>query len=311
MASMTDRTELLEAALDSRPDGIALLGMDGEVVLWNQAAEAITGYAGIEILHLPIPASLESLLLDSALLGDLPLGTVLPAHHGTLVCVRHKLGHTLETIARRVVLRDGMGERIGTAVAFHPAESLDALPLGEFAEGCVTAENRSEFEERLQVAFDDFQGGGPPLGVLWISVDQGPELRKTHGVAASHAMLERVRRALAQGLRPSEAIATWGDNEFLIVAHERNIQMLATHAQTMVGLARTADFRWWGDRISLTVSIGVAQAGCEEAGTLTELLNSAYLAMERSSRAGGNRATVTVCRRHSVDAVEDSTCLPS
>jgi chemotaxis protein MotA len=28
----------------------------------------------------------------------------------------------------------------------------------------------------------------------------------------------------------------------------------------LAGLARTADFRWWGDRVSLTVSIGAAQA---------------------------------------------------
>ena len=28
----------------------------------------------------------------------------------------------------------------------------------------------------------------------------------------------------------------------------------------LAGLARTADFRWWGDRVSLTVSVGVAMA---------------------------------------------------
>ena len=37
---MIDRAELLEAALDSRPDGIVLLGVDSEVVFWNRAAEA-------------------------------------------------------------------------------------------------------------------------------------------------------------------------------------------------------------------------------------------------------------------------------
>ena len=76
---MTDRTELLEAALDSRPEGIALLGADGAVVFWNRSAEAITGYASIELLSRPIPDPLESLLLDSALQGDLPLGSAPPA----------------------------------------------------------------------------------------------------------------------------------------------------------------------------------------------------------------------------------------
>ena len=47
---MTDRNELLEAAFDSVPEGVALVGTEGEVVLWNQAAQGITGYAAIDVL---------------------------------------------------------------------------------------------------------------------------------------------------------------------------------------------------------------------------------------------------------------------
>jgi GGDEF domain-containing protein len=63
--------------------------------------------------------------------------------------------------------------------------------------------------------------------------------------------------------------------------------MLAQHAQVLAGLARTADFRWWGDRISLTVSIGVAQAQLPM--TLAEVLERAKAAMFSSYQAGGNR----------------------
>ena len=59
---MTDRTELLEAALDSWPDGIGLVDAEGLVIFWNQAAEAITGYAGVEVLARPAPEELEPLL---------------------------------------------------------------------------------------------------------------------------------------------------------------------------------------------------------------------------------------------------------
>jgi len=57
----------------------------------------------------------------------------------------------------------------------------------------------------------------------------------------------------------------------------------------LAGLARTADFRWWGDRVSLTVSIGAAQA--QSAGTLADLLERAKAAMFSSYHAGGNRVT--------------------
>jgi len=66
-------------------------------------------------------------------------------------------------------------------------------------------------------------------------------------------------------------------------------EQLASHAFTLVGLARTADFRWWGDRISVTVSIGDAQALPGE--ELAQLLDRAKHAMQASRHAGGNHVT--------------------
>ena len=55
---MRDRTEILESALDSLPDGIVLFGAEGEVVFWNQAAAAITGFAGLDVVGRPAPEAL-------------------------------------------------------------------------------------------------------------------------------------------------------------------------------------------------------------------------------------------------------------
>jgi PAS domain S-box-containing protein/diguanylate cyclase (GGDEF)-like protein len=265
---MVDRTELLEAALDSLPDGIAVFGAEGEVIYWNQAAQGITGYAAMELLAQPIPEGLEPLLFERNRNEESRANAEQPEGRRALVHARHKLGHGVPVIARTLVLRDGLGERIGAAAVFHPSLGLDALPYGETGEDPKVEESRVELEERLQTALDDFAHGGSPFGVLWIGVDQAEELRKTHGTGACHAMLEKVRHALAQGIRPAEVMSRWGDDEFLVVAHERSAEMLAAHARTLAGLARTADFRWWGDRVSLTVSIGAAQAGCSQAETL-------------------------------------------
>jgi len=302
---MAHCNELLEAAFDAVPEGVALVGLEGEVVLWNQAAQGITGYAAIDVLSRPLPESLEPLLLEESADG----GTA-GANRRVLVRARHKLGHGVPVIARFLVLRDERGERIGGAALFHPAESLDALPHGDSSD-TGSDEAREEFEERLQTEFDDFKRGGSPLSVLWIGVDQAEDLRKTHGVSACNAMLEKVRHALVLGLRPAEEMSRWGDDEFLIVAHERSTEMLASHAHTLAGLARTADFRWWGDRVSVTVSIGAAQAAGEGEETLAHLLGRARQAMETSGRTGGNRATVAATNEVAPAPVEESTCLPS
>jgi diguanylate cyclase (GGDEF)-like protein/PAS domain S-box-containing protein len=297
---MADRTELLEAALDSLPEGIALLGQERHLVFWNRAAAAITGHAGLDLVGRPVPEALKALLEWCAPPGNPEADSGPQPGRGFLVHARHKLGHDVSAMARILALRDGLGGRIGTAVVFHPAESLDALPHGETGESDAVEASQADLEDRLEAEFEDFTRGGLPFGVLWITVDQAQGLRKTHGAMVCEAMLEKVKRALAHGLRPADELGRWGDDEFLVLSHERTPEMLAAHAQVLAGLARTADFRWWGDRVSLTVSIGAAQA--DQAEALAQLLGRAQEAMASSTHAGGNHVTL---------APRGQACLPS
>ena len=105
---------------------------------------------------------------------------------------------------------------------------------------------------------------------------------------------------MAGGLRPAEEMGRWGDDEYLILSHERTLEMLSAHAQALANLARTEDFRWWGDKVGITVSIGVAQA--EKDKSLIDLLERAKAAMFLSFHAGGNRIS---------NAPGGQECLPS
>jgi diguanylate cyclase (GGDEF)-like protein/PAS domain S-box-containing protein len=297
---MADRTELLEAALNTHPEGIALLDLEDIVVFWNDAAEAITGHAGLDLVGRLVPEKLKPLLERYAPPMDAETDSDPQSVRGSPVHARHKLGHDVPAMARVLVLRDGLGGRIGTAIVFHPTESLDALPHGEIGEGEGVKVSQADLKERLEVEFEDFARGGETFDVLWITVDQAHDLRKTHGAKACDTMIEKVAQALAKGLRPTEKMGRWGQDEFLVVSHERTPEMLASHAQALAGLARTADFRWWGDRVSITVSIGTAQA--DQTGTLADLLKRAKAAMSSSFNAGGNQIT---------SAPGGQACLPS
>ena len=286
---MTDRAELLEAALDSLAGGHCAGRHGGPDRLLEPRRGGHYRVCERGSAVAADSRALEPLLCRAAAGRGIGRGAV-QAGHGALVHLKHKLGHDVPAMLRTLVLRDGLGGRIGMAVVFHPAESLDALPHGECGDGSErggqpggvlrTGWRRSSRTSRR---------AAQPFGVLWITVDQAHDLRKTHGAGACDAMLEKVERALANGLRPAEEMGRWGDDEFLVLSHERTPEMLAAHAQVLAGLARTADFRWWGDRISLTVSIGAAQA--ERDGSLAELLERAKAAMLSSFHAGGNQIT--------------------
>ena len=284
-----DRTELLESALDSLTEGIALADQDGRVAVWNHTAETISGFTNAEIVGRSVREMLNLIVVGGAQHWIRQTGAEKMPQRGVLVELRHKVGHQVPVVARVLELRDSLGRQIGAGVVFHPAESMDALPHGELGEDSSVGESQVEVEDRLATMHEDFLRSYISLGVLWVTVDQARGLRRTHGARACEAMLEKMERTLAGGLKPAEEIGRWGDDEFLVLSHERSAPMLAAHAQNLAGLARTTDFRWWGDRVSLTVSIGAAQA--EHGEPLGGLLDRAQTAMFESVRAGGNHIT--------------------
>ena len=292
---MPDRVSLMEAALDVYPEGLALLDGDGRVVFWNRAAEQMTGHPGAEVVGRRLPKALEALATGRNLEmhGETRNGS--QPGRGSLVHAQHKMGGDVPAIARTVVLRDDLGTRIGTAVAFHPAALFNALPHGETSEVEEVRQSRAELKDRLENEYELFLQEGVPLAVLWLSVDQAHELRRTHGARACETMLEAVERKVANGLRPGEEIGRWSDAEFLVTSHEISLEKLQDHGQMLVGLARTTDFRWWGDRISLTVSVGGATTERDE--ILAQLLERAEAAMRHSMHAGGNQVTVETRRQ--------------
>jgi len=285
---VADRAELLESALDALGEAIALSDLDGQVAFWNRAAEEITGYHGGDVIGRRVRDLLELIVVGGSSQWIRTTELEPSGDHGNMARLRHALGYEMQVFARVITLRDGMGSRIGAAVRFHPADNIDSFPHGEANEARIS-DSQMQLEDRMARLHEDFDRGDLPLGVLWISVDQAPELRRSHGCRACEAMLESMERTLASGLKPTEEIGRWGVDDFLVLSHERSTAALVNHARILAGLARTTEFRWWGDRISLTVSVGAAIA--EQNESLSALLESAQSAMLTSIHAGGNHVS--------------------
>jgi diguanylate cyclase (GGDEF)-like protein len=292
---MADRAELVEAALDVYTEGLALLDEAGRVVFWNHTAEILTGHPGANIVGRELPQALEPLTSCSAFERSEPRQGL-----GTLVHAQHKWGHNLPAIARRIILRDSLGARIGSAIVFHLSAQAAALPHGGTGDRSEVQASQGELRDQLETEYECFAHEAGPLGILSITVDQADTMRSTHGAQACEAMLENMERALANHLRAGDEIGRWGNNEFLVVSREPGGEALADYAQVLAGTARTADFRWWGDRLSLTVSVGAAEA--ERGEPFAQVLTRARQAKEASANAGGNRVML---------ATESVACSPS
>ena len=292
---MADHIEILEAALSALDEGIIVLDAESHVLFWNTAASSMTGYLGAERLGRALPDGFYQIdaTHHGPSEGESKCEDGLLRERPVLVNLTHQGGHTLPAMMHRTPLRDSLGKRFGTLLRLHTVEKIDTLLHGEPSDDSITEhrleQSQAGMEDRLDEAYHEWITNGVPYGVMWIMVDQAAALRKTHGREAWEAMMSIVERTLLHGLRPTEILGRWGSNEFLVLSHERSVEMLDAHGRYLAGLTRTADFRWWGDRASLTVSVGVAQAEVGE--SLSCLLKSAQKAMQSSQYNGGNRVT--------------------
>ena len=289
---MADRTELMDSALEASPEGIALVSDSGQVVLWNHAAEEISGFPGIEVIGRRTPFELEPLLFPGPL-SAMEAGT--RQEHGSVCHLQHKLGREIQVIARIRVLRNDLGERIGYAVIFRIGDRRGQLAASEPDPGSEVEPSREEFVQRIEEAFAESKEANGPFGLVWISVDQAAEMCRSHGTRACSAMLDSLERTLSNHLHTGEEIGRWDDAEFLILTPEATADRLSARMQVFAGLGRTAVFRWWGDRISVTVSAGAALAEPEE--DLERVMERAHEAMTTSIHGGGNRATMAPGRQ--------------
>jgi diguanylate cyclase (GGDEF)-like protein len=320
----SSRIEALEAALNLMDEGVVLLDQHASVIFWNQAAASLTGHPAAEVVSHRCPDNLY--VIDR---GHLKRATAAAKarEHGddcagfagaiagysealargpapseeflenpVRVALHHHLGHTVPAMLRKLLLKSPTGVCIGSALLFHGAEEMDAVPHGESGEAAGIERGQADMEDRLDAAHHQWTTNRVPFGLLWVTVDQAAHLRKTHGRDACEAMLRSVEHTLLRGLRPSEVIGRWGNDEFLVLSHERTAELLGEHAHRLAGLARTADFRWWGDRVNLTASIGASQVRATASGqpdSLHLVLERAQQNMQASLQAGGNHVTET------------------
>jgi PAS domain-containing protein len=243
---MSDRVEMLEAALDLVDGGVAIFDDKSNVVFWNKSATMLTGYLAQDVICRPCPEGLyrideehrsrvgagadasgqdeprdASIRSASAAANCSNAGARLEDaleseeedHDSlqlpTLVSMVHRLGHSVPGMLRKAVLRNSIGKPTGTALLFYPVEEVDALPHGELGEGADIERSQADMEDRLDAAHHQWITSRMPFGLLWITVDQAQALRGTHGRDACEAMLRTVEQTLLRQMKPAEIIGRW------------------------------------------------------------------------------------------------------
>lgn len=131
-----------------------------------------------------------------------------------------------------------------------------------------------------------------PLAVMMLDIDFFKQINDTHGHLAGDQVLRSVVDVIRQRIRAQDIVGRYGGEEFLVVLCDttaQGAQQLAEQLREAVQASRSA---WNGERLAVTVSVGVFGGRLEPGDSWDQLIHAADLALYRAKQGGRNRVEV-------------------
>jgi diguanylate cyclase (GGDEF)-like protein/PAS domain S-box-containing protein len=148
--------------------------------------------------------------------------------------------------------------------------------------------NRALFLDRVSHALTLARRQSRPVSVLYLDLDDFKKVNDSLGHGEGDKLLSNTAERLRASARASDTVARLGGDEFAILIEDGvavdDLNALVDRCQA--ALARP--FMVGGNEVPMSVSIGVATAGPEDAAD--ELLRNADMAMYNAKRRGKGRA---------------------
>ncbi len=158
--------------------------------------------------------------------------------------------------------------------------------------------NMTLFTDHLKMALARLRRHPSTVAVLFVDLDRFKTVNDTLGHAAGSALLVQVVLRIQHVVRPTDTVARFGGDEFLILCEELPGKQEALLIAERITQALADPFDLDGRKVGISVSIGVALTA-EPGRDPEELIQDADAAMYRAKRQGRARYEVFDARMRS------------
>jgi diguanylate cyclase (GGDEF)-like protein len=242
----------------------------------------------LRVLRLPKRWSVAVIVGTSVLLSVAFIG-------GMAITFRFDAGETIWSLAVAVLVPVVVATPVARVLLdlLHSLEALRAQAQSlANADPLTGAFNRRRFIELAEAHLARAAHDRQPVSVLLLDIDDFKRVNDRHGHQAGDQVLKAVAANCVRALRPGDLFARWGGEEFVALLPTAGKEDAFDIARRLRdGVARAA-VHVNGQRIAVTVSVGVATQS-EGDGDLDALLTRADRAMysvKRSAKAAAARA---------------------
>lgn len=206
-----------------------------------------------------------------------------------------------ERISAPTLLRDG--DRISLGASFllkftyHDAleaEFQEQMFDAALRDGLTGLYNRRYLDELLDAEFAFARRHKVALTVCMLDIDHFKRVNDTYGHSAGDEVLRTLGAQLNDTIRQEDTCCRYGGEEFVVVSLGIPLANGVVMAERLRKRISDQAYTWEDQRISLTVSLGVAGFPYDTIETPTNLLAAADQALYLAKQRGRNRTKVFI-----------------
>ena len=280
--------------------GVSVLDLQKKIVFWSDGAEKITGYARIDVLG---HSCAENILLHcnhnscDMCAGKCPMAIALhdarPVEGASFI--HHKSGHRTPVHTWAIPLRDKHGSIIGIIQTFEgefaangPSPNDRNMKEHGWLDNATELPNQAMMQSHLRETLGTFAEIQVPFGVVCLEPHELNQFRARYGQEAATSMLLVLARTLRNAVWPTDFVGRWSAGRFLVILVGCGEAAMQTISDRMLMLMASVTIEWWGEELSVPVSMGrtVARAG----DTIESLVERVHRALSEDQVSLRDRA---------------------
>ena len=100
--------------------------------------------------------------------------------------------------------------------------------------------------------------GNASFAILVIDIDHFKKVNDTYGHSAGDEVLKNVARQIQQSIRSTDQLFRFGGEEFVVLLNNSDCEIAGYIAQRVLGAVRESSVEYHRQRVSVSVSIGLA-----------------------------------------------------
>lgn len=293
---------LAETLLQAMSEAVYVVDRRRVIRYWSPAAERLTGFSAAEVVGRRCRDGILCHVDEAGTLlctrGCPLLRTMRDGNtREVFVYMHHRDGHRIPVAVCAAPLRDDAGVVRGAVEVFHDdsrnrslTDQLTEAERAGLTDPLTGLANRRMVQRVLDKHQTEFERYGHQFAVIFADVDDFKRVNDVYGHDAGDQVLRLVAATMQHCVRPYDTVGRWGGEEFLVVAPVRDESEASSLAQRLRTLVRSAWTESGTDRISVTMSIGIALARAGD--QVTEQVMRADIAMLDAKRAGKDRLEV-------------------